>query len=149
MTLVKVHRPRHNHAMSTYNRDFNDLFRSFFEDSGKTSRSSLWRPAMNAQELEKEYILTYSLPGFEKKDITVSMKDHVLTVKAEREEQKADENTKYLYREIGHGSYQRSVELPENVDTEKIAAEYKNGMLHLSIPKTEAALPREIDVKIK
>ena len=55
----------------------------------------------------------------------------------------------YLYREIGSGSFERTVELPENVKTDKIAAEYKSGILTLSIPKTEAALPREIEVKIK
>ena len=149
MTLVKVHRPRRSRALMNFNSDIDNWFRGFFDDSFFQPPSSLWRPAMNAQDLEKEYVLSYSLPGFEKEDIHVSLQDHTLTVKAERGEQKEDENENYLYREIGRGSFERSIRLPESLKSDKIAAEYKSGILILTIPKTEAALPKEIEVKIK
>ena len=149
MTLVKVQRPRRNRALSTFSRDFDDMFRGFFDESMFQNQRSLWRPAMNAQDLEKEFVLSYSLPGFEKEDIHVSMQDRTLTVKAAREEKKEEEASKYLYREIGRGSFERSIELPENVKSDKIAAEYKSGILTLTIPKTEVALPKEIEVKVK
>ena len=114
-----------------------------------TQRSNLWRPAMDALELEKNFELSFSLPGFEKDEFTISVKNNTLNLKANKAEVKEDEGSKYLAREIARGSYERNIELPENVNTEKIAAEYKNGILTLSIPKTKEALPKEIAVTIK
>ena len=148
MTLVKVQRPRYSRALTSFN-NFDELFRGFFDDSMISSRPSVWRPAMNAQDLEKELILSYSLPGFEKDEIQVSTKDRTLTVKAEHKNEKEEKTETYLYREIGSGSFERSIELPENVKADKIAAEYKSGILTLNIPKAEAALPREIEIKVK
>ncbi len=143
MTLVKVARPR-------INRSFDSMLNSFFEDMNfDSNRANLWRPAMDAQDLEKHFELSFSLPGFEKDDITVSVKNNTLNLKATKAEVKEDEGTKYLAREIARGSYERNIELPENVNTDKIAAEYKSGILTLSIPKTKEALPKEIAVTIK
>ncbi|MBC8376020.1 MAG: Hsp20/alpha crystallin family protein [FCB group bacterium] len=143
MTLVKVARPR-------INRSFDHMLSNFFEDMNfDTPRSSLWRPAMDAIEAEKNFELSFSLPGFEKDDITVSVKNNTLNLKATKAEIKEDEGPKYLTREIARGSYERDIELPENVNTDKIAAEYKSGILTLSIPKTKEALPKEIAVTVK
>ena len=143
MTLVKVARPR-------INRSFDSMLNSFFEDMNfDTQKSNLWRPTMDALELEKSFELSFSLPGFEKEDITISVKKDTLNLKATKAEVKEDESVKYLAREIARGSYERNIELPENVNTDKISAEYKSGILTLSIPKTKAALPKEIDVTIK
>jgi len=143
MTLVKVARPR-------INRSFDSMLNSFFEDMNfDTQRSNLWRPAMDAQEFEKNFKLSFSLPGFEKDDITVSVKNNTLNLKATKAEVKEDESATYLSREIARGSYERDIELPENVNSDKIAAEYKHGILTLSIPKTKEALPKEIAVTVK
>lgn len=143
MTLVKVARPR-------INRSFDGMLNSFFEDMNFDSQpSNLWRPAMDAQETEKNFELSFSLPGFEKEDITVSVKNNTLNLKAKKAEIKEEEGSKFLAREIARGSYERDIELPENVNTDKIAAEYKSGILTLSIPKTKEALPKEIAVTVK
>ncbi len=143
MTLVKVAHPR-------MNRSFDNMLNSFFEELNTSSqRSNVWRPAMDVQDLKKSFELTFSLPGFEKDNITISVKNNTLTLKAEKVEVKEDEGVKYLAREIARGSYERNIELPENVNTDKISAEYKSGILSLSIPKTKEALPREIPVTIK
>ena len=143
MTLVKVNRPR-------INRSFDHLLNSFFEDvSNAPARSNVWRPAMDALELEKRFELSFSVPGFEKEDITVSVKNNTLNLKVAKSEVKEIEGATYLAREMARGSYERNIELPENVDTEKITAEYKSGILTLSIPKTKEALPKEIAVTIK
>lgn len=143
MTLVKVARPR-------INRSFDNMLNSFFEDMNYTSqRSNVWRPAMDAQELDKSFVLSFSLPGFEQNDITVSVKNNTLTLKTVKAEVEETEETKYLAREIARGSYERVIELPENVNAEKISAEYKNGILTLSIPKTKEALPKEIAITVK
>ncbi|MCF7809300.1 MAG: Hsp20/alpha crystallin family protein [Candidatus Marinimicrobia bacterium] len=144
MTLVKYTRPR-------ISRSFDSMLDNFFEDfnRGGSNYSDVWRPAMNVSELEKQFDLSFSMPGFEKEDITVSVKDHTLTVKAEKENKVENEGTKYWTREIARGSYERHIDLPENVNTDKIAAEYKSGILTLSLPKTKEALPKEIAVTVK
>jgi HSP20 family protein len=143
MTLVKIARPR-------MNRSFDHMMNNFFEDMNhSTPRSNVWRPAMNAHELDKSFELSFSLPGFEKDDITVSVKKDTLTLKAEKAEVKEDENVQYLSKEIAQGTYERNIDLPENVNSDKISAEYKSGILSLSIPKTKEALPKEIAVSVK
>jgi HSP20 family protein len=143
MTLVKVNRPR-------INRNFDNLLSNFFEEvSNVAPRPNVWRPAMDALELEKSYELSFSVPGFEKDDISVSVKKNTLHLKIEKSEVKEVEGATYLAREMARGSYERNIELPENVNVDKIAAEYKNGILTLSIPKTKEALPKEIAVSIK
>ncbi len=143
MTLVKVARPR-------IGRSFDHMFDSFLDDfNHRSNQSNVWRPAMNAQELEKSYELSFSLPGFEKENMSISVKSNTLTLKAEKAEVKEDGGAKYLAREIARGTYERNIDLPENVNSDKISAEYKNGILSLSIPKTKEALPKEIAVSIK
>ena len=123
---------------------------SFFDDFNyRSNNNNVWRPAMNAQELDKSLELSFSLPGFEKDDMTISVKNNTLTLKAEKAEVKEDEGVKYLAREIARGTYERNIDLPENVNSDKISAEYKNGILSLSIPKTKEALPKEIAVSVK
>ncbi len=143
MALVKLAHPRINSS-------FDSMLSSFFEDMNFNPQgNSLWRPAMDALETEKNFELSFSLPGFEKDDITVSVKNNVLTLRATKAEVKEDEGPKYLTREIAQGSYERTLELPENVNSDKISAEYKSGILTLSIPKTKVALPKEIAVTVK
>ena len=146
MTLVKVAHPR-------MNRSFDLMLNNFFDDMNlpnpRSNTKNVWRPAMNAQELEKSFELLFSLPGFEKDEITISVKKNTLTLSAKKAEIKEDEGVKYLALEIAQGSYERDIELPENVNTDKISAEYKSGFLSLSIPKTKEALPKEITVSVK
>ncbi|NQV16397.1 Hsp20/alpha crystallin family protein [bacterium] len=143
MTLVKIARPR-------INMNLDNMMTNFFDERSQASlRNSIWRPAMDARENTKNYELAFSLPGFEKDDIAVSMKNNSLTLKAEKAEVKEDEGVKHLAREIARGSYERTIELPENVNADKISAEYKSGILTLSIPKTKEALPKEIPVIVK
>ena len=143
MTLVKFNRP-------LINRTFEDMFSSFFDEFDRASQNgTLWRPAMNAKELDKSYELSFSLPGFKKDDMTISVKNNMLTLRAEMAEVKEDEDTRYLVQEIARGTYERIIDLPENVNSEKISAEYKNGILTLTIPKVKEALPKEIAVTVK
>ena len=143
MTLVKYRRP-------LISRSFDSMLDNIFEDFNRPSNySNVWRPAMDVQELEKSFELSFSVPGFEKDDIMVSVKNNTLTLKAQRQEQKEKEGAKYWTREMARGSFERNIDLPENVNADKITAEYKSGILTLSIPKTKEALPKEIAVTVK
>ncbi|MCF7822612.1 MAG: Hsp20/alpha crystallin family protein [Candidatus Marinimicrobia bacterium] len=141
MSLVKVSRP----SMPSL---VDDMFRSFFDEPAH-SGSDTWRPAMDARELEQSYEINFSMPGFKKDEIHVSMNNNTLTVKGVHEDKKAENGSNYLYREIAYGTFERSLYLPENVNGDKIEASYEDGILHLNIAKKKEALPKEIEVKVK
>ena len=90
------------------------------------------RPAMNAVETDENFQLVLTMPGFDQKDIKVQVKQGKLEVSAER---KAEEDTNFLVNEIAAGSLERTLVLPESVDTENIDAAYKAGLLTLTLPK--------------
>lgn len=101
-------------------------------------------PAVNVSETEKEFKLCIAAPGLEKKDFKVDAYDEMLTISAEHETEKRDEkNGRFNRREYNYSSWSRSFTLPENCDSGKIDAEYKNGELKILIPKIEIKEPKK------
>lgn len=108
-----------------------------------------WIPNFEIRRNKNEYSISAELPGLSKKDIDVSISEGILTVKGER---KADENLNpenFLRREISYGTFERSFVLSENVDPDKISAEFKNGILKLTIPKVDPPKPEIKQIVIK
>lgn len=105
-------------------------------------------PLMNIEELKDAYRITLEVPGMEKDDIDISVKDDVLTISGEKKEDIKEEGNLFR-RERWFGKFTRSVTLPGDVDVDKIEAEYKNGVLTLHLPKSEKAKGRKIQVKTK
>ena len=109
-------------------------------------------PAVNIKETKKEFKLEISAPGFDKQDFDVQVNKNMLTVSATSEtssEEKGDDE-KVLRREFSTATFSRSFTLPDNVDTEKITAKEKNGVLHVSLPKKEDAkekVVKRIEIK--
>jgi HSP20 family protein len=102
-------------------------------------------PAVNVNETTKEFNLTIAAPGLEKKDFKVDAFDDMLTISAEKEkEEKEEKSGRYNRREYNYTSWSRSFSLPENCDTGKINAEYKNGELRIVIPKREIKEPKKV-----
>jgi HSP20 family protein len=137
--------------------DFNGGFwrpsfsRSLFDVApfGRGEPSLPTIPAVDVSETDKGYEIKAELPGMEEKNIEVKLADGVLTIKGEKQEQKEDKQKDYYVQERSFGSFQRSFQLPDNVDTNKIEAHFKNGVLTLALPKTaEAQKPaKKIEVK--
>ena len=101
-------------------------------------------PAVNVSETEKEFKLCIAAPGLEKKDFKVDAYDEMLTISAEHEtEKKEEKNGRFNRREYNYSSWSRSFTLPENCDSGKIDAEYKNGELKILIPKIEIKEPKK------
>jgi len=100
-------------------------------------------PAVNVNETDKEFALTIAAPGLEKKDFKVDAYDDMLTISAEKEE-KEEKNGRYNRREYNYTSWSRSFTLPENCNSGKINAEYKNGELKIVIPKMEIKEPKKV-----
>src|SRR5574344_1655046 len=121
-----------------------------FEDNFYSSRI----PSVDVYETPSSYVVEAEVAGYDEKDIAISVEKHVLTVasdeknmkRANEEEEKSER--KYLMREISRPSFSRSFTLPEDVDEENIKAETKNGLLVVTLPKTEKAQRGRIEVKI-
>lgn len=102
-------------------------------------------PAVNISETDKEFKLCIAAPGLEKKDFKVDAYDDMLTISAEKEkEEKEEENGRFNRREYNYSSWSRSFTLPENCNTAKIDAGYKNGELKIVIPKIEVKEPKKV-----
>ncbi len=125
------------------------LFDSFFDDIGlpAVSLEKAWAPAIDVSETEKEYIVKAELPGINKKDIDISLTDGVLTVKGEKKQEKKEEKENYHYMETRYGSFYRSVRLPDDVSAEKVDATFADGVLTVTVAKTELSKPRKIKVQ--
>ena len=147
MTLVRYNPNRGYISMQdTMNSLVNALFNS--DASDFASAGSEFSPRMDMKETEDAYTVKLTMPGIDKNDLDISVSDGVLTVKGETREEAEDEKATYLVREHKHYSYFRSVRLPSEVVADKAEAEYKNGVLKLTLPKAEEVKPKSIPVKI-
>lgn len=123
---------------------FNDFpFPSVFEDRDR------WVPSVDILEKDGNLILRAELPGMTEKDIDLKLEGDTLTLKGERKLENEDKKANYHRIESYHGSFTRSFRLPETVDSEKISAEYKNGVLTVTIPQKPEVRPREIPVSVQ
>lgn len=105
-----------------------------------------WAPSCDIYEEGDSIVVKAELPGVEKSDIDVQVENNVLTLRGERKREK-EVKSENLYRtERFYGAFSRSFTLPVTVDTEKIQAEYKDGVLQVTLPKVDAAKPRRINV---
>jgi HSP20 family protein len=106
-------------------------------------------PRMDMYEDKEGLVIKAELPGISKADIDISLEGDILTLKAEKKEEKVAEDTNYYCCERGFGQYSRSVSLPYPVDAEKISATFKNGLLEIRLPKTEEVKGKHIEVKVQ
>ncbi len=142
-------------SLTTYRRPataLSDWVDSFLDTEfrGWPSRAvESWAPRVDIVEEKNAYRLHADLPGMSKDDIKVSVENGVLTLSGERKaEKKERKDDSYEYFERSYGSFTRSFNLPEHVDANAIKAGYHDGVLELELPKTEKALPKQIEVKV-
>jgi HSP20 family protein len=107
-----------------------------------------WSPRVDISEDDKEYLVKADLPEMKKEDVKVSMEDNVLSISGERKAEKEEKNKKFHRIERSYGTFQRTFTLPEDTDAKKIAAEFKDGVLKVHLPKIPVAKPKPIDVKV-
>jgi HSP20 family protein len=136
--------------------DFDAGFRwpfgqSLFGGQPLFQREMTWpaTPAVDVVESEKAYQITADVPGMDEKNIEVKVADGVMTIKGEKQEEKEEKRKDYHLQERSFGSFQRSFQLPETVDPDKIEASFKKGVLTVTLPKKpEAQKPaKKIEVK--
>jgi HSP20 family protein len=137
MTLVKW-----NPARSLFWHNDTDLFDRYFE------RDTFWAPAVDIEEDDKAYLVTMDLPGLDKKEVDIKLDGDALTVSGEKKNEKNEKGKNYHRIERSYGKFQRSFRLNDDVNREQIEAKFKNGVLHLTLPKAEKAQPKQIEVKV-
>ncbi len=148
MTLVKYNP---NNSLFGLKSNMDKLFDEFFGlDKGIWPESTLSVvPAVDLEETEDAFKITAELPGMTKKDIKITLENNVLSISGEKKGEKEVKEKNYHRVERSYGKFHRAFELPGAVNRDKIEAEYKDGILSISVPKTEEAKPKQIEVKVK
>ena len=122
------------------NKMFNDFFRSF--DRGYEY------PLMDIIDSKDDLVIYVEVPGVSKDDIKVKIHNDVLTISGERKEPELPEKANCLIREREFGKFMRSVRLPYPIEVSKVSAEYKDGILKITLPKKEEVKPKEIEINV-
>ena len=125
---------------------FEDAFTRMLSEP-QTNRP--WAPAVDIYETENELVLKADLPDVDLKDIDVRVENQTLRISGERKFEQENNGKGYHRIERSYGSFMRSFAVPNSFDTEKIAADFKNGVLSVTLPKKEAAKPRQVKVEVK
>lgn len=132
------------------NRLFDDAFRGLGSTSqtGQSQAGGMVEARMNVSETDKEFRVTTELPGVEEKDVDVALEGDVLTIRGEKkfEQERGSEKENFHFVERSYGSFQRSIQLPYAVKAEDVRAEFHNGVLTLTLPKSEQAQRRKIPI---
>lgn len=123
---------------------FDDAFTRPIRTNGGTNV-----PAIDLYQTDDEVVIKAALPGLKADDVQITVTDDLLTLRGEFKWESGHENATYHIREQRHGSFERSVMLPVDVQTEKAKADFQNGILTISLPKAESVRPKSISIKAK
>ena len=143
MDLIKY---RPNRMVNVFEDSWNRFFDPFFDDFHVVKRTS---PALDINEDDTRYSLEVELPGLTQKDVEVKVEGNLLTLSSKKSEEKEEKKKGYVLKERKNYTFSRSFVLPENVETDKITAEFKNGLLLIDVPKAESAKPKLLEIKVK
>lgn len=105
-----------------------------------------WVPAVDVRETDDSFVFTAELPGLTKEDVSITLEDNVLTLAGERKFEKEDAKNEFRRIERSYGRFTRSFTLPNDVDNDKVEANYGEGLLTVKVPKTERSKPRKIEI---
>jgi HSP20 family protein len=130
-----------------FNRLFNDTFSRVF--GNEEPASGAWMPAVDIYETDDKLVLKAELPGIDPKDVDVRVEDNTLYLKGERKFEKEVKEENLHRVERSYGSFSRTFALPSSIDSEKVQAEYKHGILTLTMPKREEAKPKTIKINVQ
>jgi HSP20 family protein len=114
---------------------------------GEATRRAYWSPAVNVEETNEELLLTAELPGMSIEDLEIEVENNVLSLRGEKREEKEDDGRKYHVWERCYGTFERSFTLPRTVKADEISAQFKDGILHVQMPKAPEAKSRRISIK--
>jgi len=127
-----------------------DLFQDLFGDTSKEKmeyKNYECAPSANILENNQGFELQLAIPGIQKEDVKISLEKNILNVSSDKEAAPIDENTRFTRREFVFGTFSRSFTLPDTIDTDKIGADFKDGILKITLPKkAETKISKEIKI---
>jgi HSP20 family protein len=135
-------------GVTTLQDQINRLFTEAFDRSSEEGNLTSWAPAVDIYETEHELVVKADVPEIKPQDLDIRVENNILTIRGERKFEKQVNEDKYLRVERAYGSFSRSFSLANTVNTEAIKADYKDGVLTLTIPKREEAKPKQIKVQV-
>lgn len=127
----------------------NDFFNLQKQDDSSYIETGTWSPLVDIKEEKDCFLVIADIPGVKKEDISISLEQHVLTLKGEREFEKTETHQGYTRRERTQGQFYRRFSLPQTADDGKITARYSHGVLEIKIPKKEAATEKKIEISVE
>jgi HSP20 family protein len=153
MNLIRWQRPvstwQNLEQLSGLRAEIDRLFESPLTELARASQLlSGWTPALDVHEEKDDIIVRVELPGMKKEDIELSLHDGSLSISGERKSEKKFEDAEVYRAERFVGRFQRTVTLPAPVAADRVKAQYKDGVLTVTLPKTEEAKPKQIDVQV-
>lgn len=125
--------------------DVSDRLNSLFSapTQGEAATRSVWTPAVNVEETQEELLLSAEIPGMGIEDVEIELENNVLSLRGQKKEEREEkEDRKYHLWERCYGSFERSFTLPRTVKTDEISAHFKDGILHIQMPKAPEAKSR-------
>jgi HSP20 family protein len=128
-----------------------DFMERFFKGWPTVSWSEpgMWNPRTDVDENDREVRIDIEVPGMKKEEIKVELKNDVLTISGERKKEKKIEKTEYSREERYYGRFERSFELPDNIESDRISAMYRDGVLTVTVPKTGKPAAKEVPIEVK
>ncbi|MFN4196673.1 MAG: Hsp20/alpha crystallin family protein [Caldimicrobium sp.] len=132
-------------------KEMDRLFQEFFGKSLFPERweGIEWAPAVDVSETEDEIVVKADLPGVKPEDIEINIADNILTIKGEKKRESEEKKENFYRVERFYGSFMRSIQVPVKVDTEKIKAQYKDGVLKIILPKKPESKAKVIKVEVE
>jgi HSP20 family protein len=136
--------------LGTIQSDMNRFFNSFFDTPTHSRGAALRRyvPAMDLVDSGESFVLKADLPGLSESDVSIEVRDNVLTVSGERKSEHEDRKAGYYRVERSYGSFRRSLTLPEGVDPSAVTATFDKGVLEVTVPKPEQQAPRKVQITV-
>ncbi len=107
-----------------------------------------WMPSVDISETDSAYLIKGEIPGVKKEDVKVTIQDGLLTIQGERKQEKEEKNKKFHRVECSYGSFMRSFHVPNDADEPAIKADFKDGMLNVTLPKSAKAKSKAIEVSV-
>jgi HSP20 family protein len=148
MNLIKLQRSGIS-RLSSFHDELERLFNSRLGGGAPDSTSFVsWVPALDVYEEKDNYVVKAELPGLTKEEVQLSLEKGTLTISGERKSEAKNEGTEVYYSERSYGRFQRTINLPESVAADQVKAQFKDGILTVTLPKSEEAKPKKIDITL-
>lgn len=127
-------------------RGYEDELDGFFNCYGTSQCKGAFSPEADIQESQEAYLVTLEIPGVQKEDVSIALKEDILSIKGEKKKSETEEKVTTLSSERRYGAFEKQFTVPRAIQADAIKADYANGILNLRIPKAEEAKPKQISI---